>query len=75
MITRAQERAGVSPEQISYVEAHGTGTALGDPIEVAGLRTAFERPGTGGAAAGQYCGLGTVKTNVGHLETAAGIAG
>ncbi|MEU0001266.1 SDR family NAD(P)-dependent oxidoreductase [Streptomyces microflavus] len=75
VITRAQERAGISPEQISYVEAHGTGTSLGDPIEVAGLRTAFERTGTGGAAAGQYCGLGTVKTNVGHLETAAGIAG
>ncbi len=75
VITRAQEDAGVCPEQISYVEAHGTGTALGDPIEVTGLRTAFEREGAPLGAAPQHCGLGTVKTNVGHLETAACIAG
>ncbi|MCD9899122.1 hypothetical protein LUR56_01210 [Streptomyces sp. MT29] len=75
VITRAQEDAGVGPEQISYVEAHGTGTALGDPIEVTGLRTAFERAGAPEHADRQHCGLGTVKTNVGHLETAAGIAG
>ncbi|WP_190009745.1 SDR family NAD(P)-dependent oxidoreductase [Streptomyces anulatus] len=75
VITRAQEDAGVGPEQISYVEAHGTGTALGDPIEVTGLRTAFEREGAPEGAGLQHCGLGTVKTNVGHLETAAGIAG
>lgn len=74
VITKAQDRAGVTPDQIGYVEAHGTGTALGDPIEVTGLRAAFRRAGTAGDAV-QYCGLGTVKTNVGHLETAAGIAG
>ncbi|GHH93574.1 SDR family NAD(P)-dependent oxidoreductase [Streptomyces capillispiralis] len=77
VITRAQQRAGAGPETIGYVEAHGTGTALGDPIEVTGLRTAFER-GTDTArasAAPQHCGLGSVKTNIGHLETAAGMAG
>ncbi|WP_338894302.1 SDR family NAD(P)-dependent oxidoreductase [Streptomyces sp. TG1A-60] len=77
VISRAQQRAGARPETIGYVEAHGTGTALGDPIEVTGLRTAFERPGAGGTAPvpRQFCGLGSVKTNIGHLETAAGMAG
>ncbi|GAB2909108.1 SDR family NAD(P)-dependent oxidoreductase [Streptomyces heilongjiangensis] len=77
VISRAQQRAGARPETIGYVEAHGTGTALGDPIEVTGLRTAFERPGAGGAvpAPKQFCGLGSVKTNIGHLEAAAGMAG
>ncbi|MEV0775910.1 SDR family NAD(P)-dependent oxidoreductase [Streptomyces sp. NPDC050428] len=77
VISRAQRRAGARPETIGYVEAHGTGTALGDPIEVTGLRTAFEPP-VGSPMDGtprQYCGLGSVKTNVGHLETAAGMAG
>ncbi|MEW1792992.1 SDR family NAD(P)-dependent oxidoreductase [Streptomyces niveus] len=77
VISRAQRRAGARPETIGYVEAHGTGTALGDPIEVTGLRTAFEPPAgspTDGTSR-QYCGLGSVKTNVGHLETAAGMAG
>ncbi|HKR65156.1 MAG TPA: beta-ketoacyl synthase N-terminal-like domain-containing protein, partial [Thermoanaerobaculia bacterium] len=68
LITRALRVARVSPSTIGYVEAHGTGTKLGDPIEVEGLKGAF------GDAAGP-CGLGSVKTNVGHLETAAGIAG
>ncbi|MEV6960321.1 SDR family NAD(P)-dependent oxidoreductase [Streptomyces sp. NPDC051207] len=77
VISRAQQRAGVRPETIGYVEAHGTGTALGDPIEVTGLRTAFEESGAGGteSAPRQFCGLGSVKTNIGHLETAAGMAG
>jgi acyl transferase domain-containing protein/acyl carrier protein/SAM-dependent methyltransferase len=64
LIADALERAGVAPGSISYVEAHGTGTALGDPIEINGLRRAF-------GAAG--CPLGSVKSNVGHLESAAGI--
>ncbi|MEM7353208.1 MAG: SDR family oxidoreductase [Acidobacteriota bacterium] len=59
--------AGVDPETLSYVEAHGTGTPLGDPIEVAALNRAL-----GGTAP---CALGSVKTNVGHLDAAAGIAG
>nr|WP_269750233.1 thioester reductase domain-containing protein [Herbidospora yilanensis] len=60
--------AGVKPETIGYVEAHGTGTRLGDPIEVAALAEAF-------GATGTRCGLGSVKTNIGHLDAAAGIAG
>ncbi|MEZ3181297.1 SDR family NAD(P)-dependent oxidoreductase [Streptomyces pimonensis] len=77
VISRAQQRAGARPETIGYVEAHGTGTALGDPIEVTGLRTAFEPRGDVAPepAPLQYCGLGSVKTNIGHLETAAGMAG
>lgn len=71
VILAAQAIAGVSADSISYIEAHGTGTTLGDPIEVAALTQAFrestERRG--------YCGIGSVKTNVGHLDAAAGIAG
>lgn len=70
-ITQALAMADVSPETIGFVEAHGTGTPVGDPIEVAALSQAFQvstkRRG--------YCALGSVKTNVGHLETAAGVAG
>ena len=61
----------VNPETIGYVEAHGTGTPLGDPIEVAALTRVFR---TSTDAAG-YCALGAVKSNVGHMEAAAGIAG
>jgi amino acid adenylation domain-containing protein len=71
LISRAFEAAGVSPDTISYVEAHGTGTALGDPIEVEGLTRAF-RQHTGRK---QFCAIGSVKTNIGHLEPAAGISG
>lgn len=71
VIVEAQTIAGVDPETISYVETHGTGTPLGDPIEVAALAEAFgvasDRPHT--------CALGSVKTNIGHLDTAAGVAG
>ncbi|MCX4966615.1 SDR family NAD(P)-dependent oxidoreductase [Streptomyces sp. NBC_00654] len=63
---------GIDPRTIGYVEAHGTGTALGDPVEVRALRTAFRQLGGDGTAT---CGLGSVKTNIGHLEAAAGIAG
>ncbi|MFJ4269247.1 SDR family NAD(P)-dependent oxidoreductase [Streptomyces coelicoflavus] len=70
-ITTALERAGVTPEDIGYVEAHGTGTALGDPIELTGLTHAYR---SAGAAHGTWP-IGSVKSNIGHLESAAGIAG
>ncbi|MFF4739679.1 SDR family NAD(P)-dependent oxidoreductase [Streptomyces sp. NPDC001262] len=63
---------GTDPDTIGYIEAHGTGTALGDPVEVRALQTAFRRLGSSNRGA---CGLGSVKTNIGHLEAAAGIAG
>lgn len=71
VIEAALRQARVSPRDISYVECHGTGTDLGDPIEVAGLRMAFEA----GSGDRQYCGIGTVKSNIGHCEAAAGVAG
>jgi acyl transferase domain-containing protein len=71
VIHRALEKAGVEPSAIGYVETHGTGTPLGDPIEVNALKAVLST----GRAAGQYCWLGSVKTNIGHLEAAAGIAG
>ncbi|HVR99132.1 MAG TPA: thioester reductase domain-containing protein, partial [Thermoanaerobaculia bacterium] len=70
-IALAHAVAGVDPETIAYVEAHGSGTPLGDPIEVTALTQAF-RAGTDKTG---FCGLGSIKTNVGHLEAAAGIAG
>lgn len=60
-------------DSISYVEAHGTGTELGDPIEVEGLNQAFSAAGSGHPPGS--CGIGSVKTNVGHLESAAGLTG
>ncbi len=71
VIRRALEDAAVQPAQIGYVEAHGTGTPLGDPIEIQSLRAVLEvdRP------ADQHYAVGSVKTNVGHLEAAAGVAG
>lgn len=71
VILAAQAIAGVSADSISYIEAHGTGTTLGDPIEVAALTQAF-RASTHRRG---YCGIGSVKTNVGHLDAAAGVAG
>jgi acyl transferase domain-containing protein len=70
-ISMAQAVAGIDPRSISYVEAHGTGTALGDPVEVAGLTRAFrlETKDVG------FCALGSVKTNIGHLDAAAGVTG
>ena len=70
-IATAQAMAGFDPRSIGYVEAHGTGTPLGDPIEMAALAKAF-----GGAAKnGGRCAVGSLKTNVGHLDVAAGVAG
>lgn len=70
-ILEAQSLAGVNAESITYVEAHGTGTLLGDPVEVAALSQAFRK----GTAATGFCSIGSVKSNVGHLDSAAGIAG
>jgi amino acid adenylation domain-containing protein len=70
VIVEALARSGVAAADVSYVEAHGSGTALGDPIEVAALTRAFGLDGRR-----RRCALGSVKTNIGHLATAAGIAG
>ncbi|MGV9311861.1 type I polyketide synthase [Streptomyces sp. NPDC003691] len=70
VVREALAVAGVGPRDVEYVEAHGTGTALGDPVEVAALRRAYgERPDE------PWCGIGSVKGNVGHCETAAGVVG
>ena len=71
VIRQALKNAGVAPAQISYVEAHGTGTSLGDPIEVESLQNVLME----GRNPDQPCWIGSVKTNIGHLEAAAGIAG
>jgi acyl transferase domain-containing protein len=71
VIRQACRNAGVDPAQIGYIEAHGTGTRVGDPIEINALKNVLleNRP------AGTVCRIGAVKTNIGHLEAAAGIAG
>ncbi|MEM9292773.1 MAG: amino acid adenylation domain-containing protein [Acidobacteriota bacterium] len=70
VIALAQGIAGVTPREISYIETHGTATPLGDPIEIAALRRVFSKDGDSGRTT-----LGAVKSNFGHLDTAAGIAG
>lgn len=69
VIKESIRKAGVNPEEISYIETHGTGTILGDPIEIAGLNKAFNSQNK------QYCSIGSIKSNIGHCESAAGIAG
>lgn len=71
VIRSAQVTAEIEPETLTYVEAHGTGTVLGDPIEIEALTQAF-RASTEKKA---FCAIGSVKTNIGHLDTAAGVAG
>ncbi len=71
VIKEAQTLAGVDAETISYIEAHGTGTPLGDPIEVAALTQAFNQT----TDKKGFCAIGSVKTNIGHLDTAAGVTG
>ena len=71
VIRLALKDAGVTGEAIGYVEAHGTGTALGDPVEIEALAASIGRPRPDGTP----CLVGSVKTNIGHLEGAAGIAG
>ncbi|GDY71492.1 hypothetical protein SAV31267_009770 [Streptomyces avermitilis] len=76
LLVEAYRAADVPPETVGYIEAHGTGTALGDPIETTGLSTAFRRlRAERGTQAAPGCAIGSVKTNIGHLEAAAGIAG
>nr|WP_237728481.1 SDR family NAD(P)-dependent oxidoreductase [Paenibacillus sp. OSY-SE] len=71
VIKRALKQSGINPRAISYIEAHGTGTSLGDPIEIAGLKRAFEDQ----TLDQQFCQIGSVKSNIGHCESAAGLAG
>ncbi|MGV3531995.1 MAG: beta-ketoacyl synthase N-terminal-like domain-containing protein, partial [Chthoniobacteraceae bacterium] len=71
LVREACADAGIAPEQIGYIEAHGTGTAVGDPIEAHALAEAL----CSGREAGEPLAMGSVKTNLGHLETAAGVAG
>ncbi len=71
VIAMAQAMAGVPADSISYIEAHGTGTPLGDPIEIEGLTKAFRAS----TSRKQFCAIGSVKSNIGHLDTAAGVAG
>jgi len=76
LIDATLRMANIDPRTISYVEAHGTGTSLGDPIEVTGLTKAFESASANGILESkQFCALGSAKSNIGHLESAAGIAG
>jgi len=78
VIISAIERAGLHPAAINYIEAHGTATNLGDPIEFNGLKKAFEqiyKKWNESLPNIKFCGVGTVKTKIGHLEAAAGIAG
>ena len=72
VISMAQADGGIDPETITYIEAHGTGTSLGDVIEIAGLTQAFR---AGGARGKGFCAIGSVKTNIGHTDRAAGVAG
>ncbi|HXH40758.1 MAG TPA: SDR family NAD(P)-dependent oxidoreductase [Thermoanaerobaculia bacterium] len=71
LIAAALERANIGARGIGYIEAHGTGTALGDPIEIAGLSSAFSADNV----ESQTCAIGSVKSNIGHLEAAAGVVG
>jgi Beta-ketoacyl synthase, N-terminal domain./Acyl transferase domain./Beta-ketoacyl synthase, C-terminal domain. len=71
VVANAQARANVAPDSISYIETHGTGTHLGDLIEIAALTQAFRA----GTDKNRFCALGAVKTNIGHLDAAAGVAG
>jgi acyl transferase domain-containing protein len=70
-IEMAHRQADVAAESISYVEAHGTGTSLGDPIEVDSLTKAFRKS----TDKTQFCGIGSIKSNIGHLDVAAGVTG
>jgi acyl transferase domain-containing protein/acyl carrier protein len=72
VITEALMMADVPPDSIAFVEGHGSGTPLGDPIEISALTQAFREAGAEGTG---YCALGSVKTNLGHLNTAAGATG
>ncbi|WP_265445534.1 non-ribosomal peptide synthetase [Acetivibrio straminisolvens] len=70
-ISEAHLKAGVDPETITYIEAHGTGTPLGDPIEIEALKQVFGKT----TQKKGFCAIGSVKTNIGHLDAAAGVSG
>ncbi|MGD9364366.1 MAG: SDR family NAD(P)-dependent oxidoreductase [Desulfobacteraceae bacterium] len=75
LIARALNESRIDPSTITYIEAHGTGTSLGDPIEINGLKKAFPLAAGGTVRCpAPSCGIGSVKSNIGHLETAAGMA-
>ncbi|MEH1860180.1 MAG: beta-ketoacyl synthase N-terminal-like domain-containing protein [Nostoc sp.] len=71
VIVEAQANAGFNPETITYIEAHGTGTTLGDPIEISALKKTFEAR----TNKKQFCAIGSVKPNIGHLNIASGVTG
>ncbi|NEO70919.1 type I polyketide synthase [Moorena sp. SIO3H5] len=71
VLRAAYKNAGISPGDVQYIEAHGTGTKLGDPMEMKALGAVLSV----GRAPGDYCAIGSAKTNIGHLEAPAGIAG
>ncbi|MEK1830993.1 polyketide synthase [Priestia megaterium] len=71
LLVETFDKADINPRSITLFEAHGTGTSLGDPIEINGAMKAFRQYTTDK----QYCSIGSVKSNIGHLESAAGIAG
>ncbi len=71
VILEAWKNAGIDPETISYIEAHGTATRLGDPIEISGIERAFQKH----TDRKNFCAVGSVKTNIGHLDNLAGMAG
>ncbi|MDD4111512.1 MAG: SDR family NAD(P)-dependent oxidoreductase [Herbinix sp.] len=71
VITKAWNNARINPETITYIEAHGTATKLGDPVEIEGIQKAFNKY----TNKKQFCAIGSVKTNIGHLYEASGIAG
>ncbi|ASS74012.1 hypothetical protein CIG75_02795 [Tumebacillus algifaecis] len=71
LIARALDDAGISAEQLSYIEAHGTATRLGDPIEISGIRQALRQF----TDKKQFCAVGSLKSNIGHMDNAAGLGG
>ncbi|NIM16914.1 MAG: amino acid adenylation domain-containing protein [Candidatus Aminicenantes bacterium] len=81
VILKALKEAGADPHTIGYVETHGTGTVLGDPVEISALTRAFRTFFNGTEGSGiereknQYCAIGSVKANIGHLDVAAGVIG
>ncbi len=75
LIRDVYDRFGIDPARIELVEAHGTGTKLGDPIEIDGLKSAFSQATLPATDRRQYCAIGSVKTNIGHCLTAAGVSG
>lgn len=71
LIQKAIKDAKIDVNQISYIEAHGTATKLGDPIEISGIQKAFSKS----TSRKQFCGIGSVKTNIGHMDNVSGLAG